>query len=63
MLKKTKIICTQGPATDPDGITDTAANAENVCSCTAHRRHECPLCHAFTSSHIKEALINSVQPS
>ena len=37
-----------------DGIADTAANAENVCSCTAHRRHERPLCHAFTSSHTKE---------
>ena len=31
MLKKTKIICTQGPATDPDGIVD--ALIENGMNC------------------------------
>ena len=42
MLKKTKIICTQGPSTDPDGIVD--ALIENGMNCArfnfSHGSHE-----------------------
>ena len=42
MLKKTKIICTQGPATDPEGIVD--ALIENGMNCArfnfSHGTHE-----------------------
>ena len=42
MLKKTKIICTQGPSTDPDGIVD--ALIENGMNCArfnfSHGTHE-----------------------
>ena len=32
MLKKTKIICTQGPATDPDGIVDALIESGMNCA-------------------------------
>ena len=42
MLKKTKIICTQGPATDPEGIVD--ALIENGMNCArfnfSHGTHD-----------------------